>query len=295
MLGETLALLAALAWSTSVVLFGVSKQHTPQGINLFKNAVAALLLLATMAAFGIPFEHARTPEDWALLAASGVVGIAVGDTLLFMALKRLGPGLLAIVECAYAPSMVAMSVVFLGESVGPWLLGGGALVLAGVLLAATDTIPSHRLVDPDHHVPAGAVLGVGAMLMMAVGIVFIKPIIEQDSLVEVSAVRLVAGIAGQLLWIALRPQQRGALRSLLPSRSWNTLLPASALSGYVAMLLWIGGFKWAAVSVASLLNQASSIFTIVLARIFVKDPITPRRASGAALAIAGVVWIVFSR
>ncbi len=295
MLGEALALLAAFTWSTSVVLFGMSKQNSPLAMNLFKNVVASALLLATMLALGIGVDSARSTDDWWLLVLSGVVGITAGDTLLFMALKRLGPGLLSVVECGYAPSLVLMSVVFLDEPVGVWLFGGGALVLGGVLLASTDKIPVHRLSDPDHDVKAGALLGTLSMVVMTAGIVMIKPIIERGNLVEVSAVRLIAGIGGQLVWLALVPTHRGALSVFIPQRSWKTMLPASVLSGYLAMLMWIGGFKWAAASVAAVLNQTSTIFTIVLARLVLKDPITPRRSVGGAMAFCGVLWIVLSK
>ena len=92
--------------------------------------------------------------------------------------------------------------------------------------------------------------------------------------------------------VRLELAAREALGVLKPSRVWVTLLPASILGSYVAMLLWLGGFKWATASTASVLNQLSSVFTIILARVYLKEQVSGRRALGAAAAVAGAAMIL---
>jgi len=77
-----------------------------------------------------------------------------------------------------------------------------------------------------------------------------------------------------------------------PSATWKTLVPASILGAYVALLLWLGGFKWASASVAAVLNQMSSVFTIVLARMFLGEVVTRRRAIGGAAAVLGAIVVL---
>jgi drug/metabolite transporter (DMT)-like permease len=43
------------------------------------------------------------------------LGIALADWLFFTALVRLGAELTAIVDCAYAPFVIGLSFLFLGE------------------------------------------------------------------------------------------------------------------------------------------------------------------------------------
>ena len=152
MLGEACALLAALTWSVSVILFKRSEAVTPLAMNLFKNTVAAALLGLTLAALllsgwtELPLQRSRT--DWARLLLSGVLGIAASDTLIFMALRRLGASLLAVVDCIYAPTIVALSVLVLHEPVPASFLAGGALVVGGVLLTVTERAPAQEQVTP---------------------------------------------------------------------------------------------------------------------------------------------------
>jgi drug/metabolite transporter (DMT)-like permease len=110
----------------------------------------------------------------------------------------------------------------------------------------------------------------------------------------VTGVRLAAGLVGQLVWIGFDARQRVALQAFVPSPAWRTLIPASFLGSYVAMFLWLGGFKWASVSVASVLNQLASVFTLILARIVLKEHVSGRKALGAAVAVAGATWVLLT-
>ncbi len=300
MLGEACALTAALCWSVSLVLFQRSAAVSPLAMNLFKNVVATVLLGATLAALGHGFDSARPLGDWLRLVASGVLGIAIADTLIFMALRRLGAGLLAVVDCAYAPTIVCLSALFLGERIGVQLGVGAALVSAGVLAAAFDKTrgpATGRLpaVKTGGDVASGVALGITGIVAMGVGVVLAKKVLERSDLVEVTTIRMTAGVAAQLAWLALVPAQRGAFAVFRPSAAWRTLVPAAVLSSYVSMLLWLGGFKWAPASRAAVLNQLTTVFTIVLARMFLGDALTARRAVGAASAIAGALLVVLSR
>ena len=292
MLGEICALSAALCWAFSVILFKRSEAISPQGLNLFKNVVSAVLLSTTMLVLGEGFDVGRPAADWWRLLVSGVLGIAVADTFIFMALRRLGAGLLAVVDCAYAPTMVLLSVLLLDEPFGVHFAIGAVLVVGGVLVAvrfsssgdSANALPRSQLL-------AGIACGLFGIVSMAVGVMLVKPVLERSGLVEVTLIRVLAGVVGQLLWIAVR-RDAVALRPFRPSPVWRTLLPAAVLGSYISMLFWLGGFKWADASVASVLNQMSAVFTILLARVILGEHLSLARAFGSAAAVAGAMYIL---
>jgi drug/metabolite transporter (DMT)-like permease len=288
LLGETLALLAAFTWAASVILFKRSEAISPQGINLFKNVTAVILMAITMAAMGSTIDWDRSAEDWWRLSISGVLGITIADTFFFMALRRLGAGLLSIVNCVYAPFIVGLSVLLLDETLGNGFLVGAVLVVGGVLWANTDKTLHENVAPPGSKDRLmGIIIAVSGIALMAVGVVLAKPALERGGLVEVSLIRLVAGVLGQLVWILLVRSERTALHVFKPQGVWRTLFPAAFLGGYVSILLWIGGFKWADASVASVLNELSVVFIVVLASIFLRERITRRRAIGGLVAMVG--------
>src|SRR4030042_3975119 len=120
-LGETLALLTAVAWAIAVISCKRSGETVhPIALNVFKNILALVLFLPTLPLFGESFFHDAPTGDYLLLLASGALGIGLADTLYFMSLNRLGAGLSAIVDCTYSPFVIALSIVWLGESLNLW-------------------------------------------------------------------------------------------------------------------------------------------------------------------------------
>ncbi|MDP6946435.1 MAG: DMT family transporter, partial [Myxococcota bacterium] len=205
MLGEALAVLCALSWAISVVLFKKAELNadvSPQSINLFKNVLAVPLLLVTMAILGEGFQWNRTAEDWIGLAASGVIGIALGDTLYFAALRHLGPGMLAIVETAFSPAVVIFSILLLDEVVGLPFLVGASLILGGVVVATRSGRQASSEEPPISS--RGVSVGLVAAVTVAFGFVIAKPALSRSGLVEGTTVRLLFGVAAQLLWILPR-------------------------------------------------------------------------------------------
>ncbi len=293
LLGEILALSAAMSWAFSVILFKRSERISPGGINLYKNVVASVLLTVTLFAVGGTIDWDRSSEDWWRLCVSGVLGIAIADTLFFMALRRLGAGLLAIVDCVYAPMLVIGSVLFLGEPLTMQFIVGGLLVLGGVLWATTDSKILESIQGLSRRdLRIGSLLGVSGIAFMVAGILLVKPALPRGGLIEVSLIRLVTGVLAQLCWVAFRAEQRSDLHVLRPQPVWKTLFPAAFLGTYISMLFWIGGFKWANASVAAVLNQMSVVFIILLARIFLNEPLTQRRMIGALGALGGAVLVL---
>lgn len=292
MLGELCALGAAVVWAGSLILFKRTEGYTPLAQNLFKNVLSVALLVVTLPILGVQIAWDRSAGEWAALALSGLLGIAIADTLFLAALRRMGPGLYAIVECVYTPTVVLLSALYLSEPITPRFVAGGLLVVGGVALANLEPQVLESAIEAAARKERrlGVVYGLLGTFALAVGIVLAKPALVEGALPEVVMVRLVAGVVG-LLVVSLH-DPRSAFLPFVPSRQWITLVPAAVLSSYVAMLLWLAGFKFAGVSVATVLNQTSTVWTLLFARVFLGEPLTPRRVLGALAAVAGVVWIL---
>jgi drug/metabolite transporter (DMT)-like permease len=304
--GEICALLAPLAWSVAVVFFKRASVVAPVSLNLFKNSVAVGLLVVTMAVAGIAVPPDRSPEDWARLLGSGLIGLALGDTLIFGALARIGAARLAVVDTVYAPLVVLLAWAFLGETPGASFLLGAAAVLGGIAIASVPrapvegggregaaSAPAPGATPQD--VVTGTVMAVGAIACTAVGVVLAKPALGSGHLVEITCTRLVAGVVGQLVWVGLRGEGARAAEAFRPGGPWRVLLPGAVIGTYLALVLWLGGFAWADASVAAVLNQLATVYILVFARVFLGESLQPRQIVGALVAAAGAAWIVVGR
>jgi drug/metabolite transporter (DMT)-like permease len=278
---------AALFWAIAVIMFKKSGDVlSPTALNLFKGIVTLLLLVPTLWLAGIPLFPQRPLDDWLLLCVSGFLGITLADNFFFMALKRLGAGLWAVVDCFYLPSIILLSAVFLDETIGLKGIAGATLVVAAIVAGSWSGI---SIVRPRKDFLAGLCLGMLAVILLSGSIIMVKPLLEQTTVLWASFVRLLAGVAGLLVLSLIHPERKLILGVLKPLPIWKTALPASIVGNYMAMLAWLAGFKYTLVSVAAILNQLSTIFTFILAAIFLKEPVTPPRLVAIVLAVSGAL------
>ncbi len=292
-LGELLALGAGLSWAIGVVLFKKSEdQISPIALNLFKNILATGLLAILLILTRTPLIPELSHQAWIRLFISGVVGISVADTFFFIALKKLGASLCAIVDTTYAPLVLLQSYFILGEHIGWPLLLGGALIISAMLVGTVGQAHGNRT---RRNVVQGMIIGIVGIALMSLSIVMIKPLLNELSALWSASFRLCAGTAGLIPILILHPKRAQILAVFRPSRSWIYAVPGSFIGTALAMLLWIGGMKHTLVSRAALLNQLSTIFIFVLAVFFLKEPFTQRRTLAVALAFGGAALVVCNR
>lgn len=287
-LGEAFALLSALAWAIGVILYRQLGQHLPPlTLNFLKN-----VLVLGMLAAAVPLVHGTELPDFSaaqigIAILSGVVGLAVADTLYLRSLNQLGAGRMGVIGNLYSPFVVALSFVFLGERMGPLQIVGFALVSSGVLLVGGQR---QREVGAAS-VAGGIALGVLSILLMAVAIVMVKRVLEAQPLLWVSLVRMAGALFGLLAIAALR----GELRKLDPRRvrvNWRVLLLAAFVGQFLSTIFWLGGYKYTDAMIAAVINESSSVFIVLLAWLWLREPMDARRAAGVVVALVGVGLMV---
>jgi len=278
--GELYSVGCAVLWSAATILFRKSgEQAPPVALNLFKNTIALILFVASLLVRGDVFLPA---------GVSGAVGIGIADSLFLASLNRLGAGGYAIVSALYAPLAVLVAFLYLDEPIGPSLLAATALMVAAILLGTWQPWTAQARADA-RRVAGGVAIGAVAMLLIAVAIVFAKHVLDRTDPWWATTVR----VAGGLVFIAgqgLLPQHRPAVAACFrPGRLWRVALPAAVIGSYLAMIVWILGMKYTHASTAAVLNQTSTIFTVILGWMFLAERVTLRKFAAVACAFAGAV------
>jgi len=99
-----------------------------------------------------------------------------------------------------------------------------------------------------------------------------------------------AGVMGMAIYLLIRQQLADTIVSIRNGQHrWWSIVIASVLGTYLAMLFWLGGFKYANASVASVLNETANMFIVLMAWLFLKEKLTRRKVVGALLTFFGVV------
>lgn len=290
-MGEVYALATAVVWAAAVIFFKRSGETlAPLSLNFLRVVLSTALLLPTMALAGAPLWRVGVDwRDYALLAASGIIGIAFSDTLFHACLNRVGAGVTAIVDCLYAPFVALCAFLLLGERLGWPHLAGMALVVGGILVAGEHV----RLPGATRRsLLIGVTLGTIAMATVALGVVIAKPVLARHPVVWATGVRQVAALAVLLPMVALSPSRGRHFRALLPDRSWRWSVPGTILGSYVALMLWLAGMKHTGTGIAAILNQTSTIYILIFASLFLRERFTRRRVTACGMAVAGALLVM---
>jgi drug/metabolite transporter (DMT)-like permease len=300
--GELCSILSALAWAIGLMFYRqLGARLPPLQLNFLKNLLVLGMLLPA-----IPLLHGLTVPQFtgmqlAAAIASGVLGIGVADTLYFRALNELGAGRMGILGNFYSPFVIGLSVLFLGERLVAAQLAGFALVTAGVWVAAWPRAVAAGLA-PDAASPPGPVphrlrgllTGLLAVVLMAVSVVIAKRVLEAQPLLWVTGWRMVGAIAGMAVIALVRGEGR-AMFGVAGGVPWGKLVLAAFIGQFLAMILWLAGYKFTQASVAAILNETASVFILLLAAIWLKEPLTRRAVFGVVLTLGGVSCMLWAR
>ncbi|MCP4572042.1 MAG: DMT family transporter [bacterium] len=289
-MGEVFALACALVWASAVMFFRRSGETVPAlALNLFRVVASSVLFLLTLAVMGRNPLAGAAPADVGILVLSGVIAIAISDTLFHLCLNRVGAGLNAIVTTLYAPFTAMSAFLLLGERLGLRELGGMILIIGGVVVASRVAPPpgtSRRTLV------TGILYGVGSMVALAVGIVIAKPVLQRMDVVGATAVRQIGSMLVLLPIAALLPGRAKYFAVFRPSRTWRFTVPGMVLGSYLALILWIAGMKYTETGTAAALNQTSTVFTLVFASLLLKEAFGRRKATASVLALVGIALVV---
>ena len=291
--GETWSLLCALFWATATILFRIAVRGIPAiEMGLFKNTFALILFFLTWLAFpDLDAQGELTRQDIFILIVSGMLGIAVGDTLFLYSLKILGAGRNAILACLFSPFVILLSFLFLEERIGFLQLVGILVILIGIILAIYQKPQS--VITKDERIK-GTLIGIVAVFFMAVGMVSTKPILTDASPITVSCIRLLGGTTGVFLFTVFSGRIFHSIQIFKGHLPWKVMIIGAFVGSYLALFAWIVGFKYTSVSVASILNQTSVFFTLILAALFLRERLSPLKVAGAILGFIGVTLIIIN-
>jgi drug/metabolite transporter (DMT)-like permease len=263
---------------------------TPFALNLFKNSVAFFLLTITALAFRQVHAVVVPPKDLFLILMSGAIGIGVSDTVLFMALGRLGASRTALIDCLYSPFVILFSFFMLNEGLTLSAAIGGVLILSSVVLSSQRSF-GEAITRKQFW--TGCAFGVLAMATVAFAIILGQPLLHAYPLTWLSAVRMAGGLAALMVSLPFHPDRNSVYKVFAPQRAWRWMIVGTFLGSYLSVVSWVAGFKYSQAGVAALLNQTTTVFIVLFASLFLKEPMNRHKLLAVALAFAGVVIILY--
>jgi drug/metabolite transporter (DMT)-like permease len=274
----------ALAWGlAAAVAWGTADFCAKKTSNRFgfwptvwgMNTVGAIMLSVAGAGGAISLPTMALPR-----LAVMALGNAIGGVFFYYALEHGPLALVSPITAAYPVVSAFLAYWFAGERLGPWMAAAVAGVIAGTLLASLGAgqdrpQPAARLALP------AAIAS--ALTFGAVFYALAATAAATSAAAPVLVFRLVgAGVLALPLLFGHR-LPRGLFRS-----GW---LWATGLLDSAAYLFYASGARHLPVSVDSALSGLFSVWTLVLAVLFLRERLGRRQWLGVALIFAAVALL----
>lgn len=287
-IGVGAALAAALCWTLASALWRrLPTSLGPAELNLLKNMVALgfqLPLLLLLGQLAIP---AAAPV--LLLLISGVLGIALGDSFYFAALRRLGTRRTLTFDAGGPAVTAAVGAVLLAETPAPrqWL--GIALISLAVLLVARQK-PCGGSAAPLARQGSGILCALAALLCGTGGALLARAALRTTLISPLQSATIRLGAAALVLLPLLWRLPAPARRPKPGQRRWPMLVVATMLGTSAGIVLQQLALDRLSGGLAVALLATAPVMAVPLA------PLEGDRAglpgiAAALLALAGVALV----
>ena len=283
-------LASALAFGTNDLIFRISGREVGTGNAAFGAFIAGAIAL------GLWLWVTRTPLVWSLegivpLFAAGV-GLAAATLVLVGSLSRGPVSVVAPIIHAY-PVFVVVWALFLGIVPTPLQWGAMGAVMLGVWIVART---SHEAVEAEPAGKAGFPLTF-LLAVLAAGSFAVVIMLAREAAVVYGEVQTLwfSRLIGLVTLIVYMLGQRafGQRQSFrVPLRWWPPLAAIGILdsAGIVMLVIGVAGEGAALAAVAS---SAAAVVSVLLARIFLREPVPAKQWAGVVLVAIGVAMLAY--
>lgn len=293
LIGVSAALGSAVSWAAGSILFKQLGEHiSSPAMTWAKSIISGVLLAVVLAVIG--FEQMELQAFW-LLVGSGLLGIALGDTFFFEALRELGAHTVVVLLMLGQVLTVILAVLLLGERPTPVIWLGIVLVLVGIWIVLQAKLSEESEKEQEHRLKwRGIGFGLLSVVCMSVSIIIAKQALDSVSAMQATFIRMIAGMAGMLLLGMGAGQLKQWVEPFANLKLAAHFIIAVCVITFGGFWLSLVAIKYIDVSVANTLIATEPLFVLPLAAIFLKERITLQASLGSTIIVFGIGLIFVS-
>ncbi len=301
--GKLAALAASVIWSCSISLYRYHGDGVPaQTLNLYKLFVALIgfsLVVAgwhLLQGFGWISGAPRFPASWqksGWLMLSGVIGLTLGDTLFFFAIRHLGAALTAALQCLTPPLNALIDWVYLNKPMTSVQVIGLAVIVLSVAGVILSKAPKSEDSDKEKNWLLGVMAAIGAAVCSAIGFAITGYHVKDENIFTCNILRVAPSFAVLLVLAIGTSTGRTGVRYLMGHPRKLGYLGLAAFLGTLLGISFLSyAFQHADTGIVSTLSTTYPIFVIPIAALFLKEYPKIRQVLLTLLAIGGIALLM---
>ena len=300
-LGEIVALTTAVCWAFTSLLFTIaSKQVGSQVVNRARLPLATLfLVIAHLLWRGQVLPIYAESSRWGWLGLSAIIGLVVGDGLLYQAFVLIGTRRSMLLMTLVPVIGTLLAWAFLGERLSPLEIGAIIVTVSSVAWVVSergnpDPVDSNSPLFREgwEGYAIGVLCGIGGASGQALGLILSKRGMAGDfPALSASLIRLLVATTVIWLWALIRGQVRPTVEGLRARRARWAILGGSLGGPFIGMTLSLAAVQLTHVGIASTLMSLSPVLLLPLSHWMFKERISQRAIVGTVVAMVGVAMI----
>ena len=285
-IGVACTLIAAIGFSAKTVIVKLAYQYGVDTMTLLAlRMLFALPFFVLMAWWAGPNTTPITRHDWLAMTGLGFIGYYIGSYLDFAGLQYISAGLGRLILYLYPTLVLLLSALLLKQPVRVWHLVSLALSYSGIALVFQHEV---GIGEDLRQVALGAILVFGAAATTAFYLVTGSNIVQRLGPMRFTAYAL---IAASFFVIAHFTVTHSPEKLLVAYPVYWLALVMAVFSTVLPLWLTAEGLKRIGANQVALVACIGPLSTILLAHLFLGEPVTTIQMAGAALVLAGVMII----
>jgi drug/metabolite transporter (DMT)-like permease len=297
LVGQLAALGTAICWSFTALFFSYSGRRIGSLVVSQSRLLFALLLLILLHFFleGSIFPLDAAPFRWGWLSVSSILGLVLGDTLLFYAFVMIGPRLSTLMMSLVPIINTIAGWILFDELLGPLEILGTVLAVGGVFWVVSER---RRGTDAaaERQYGRGILLGLGGAVGQATNLLTARyGLVGGYSTLSATLIRIFVAVL--VLWgIALLRRSAGAMvRSWRDRPAFAALIAGTVVGPVLGIWLSLVAVQQARIGIASTLMALPPVLLIPIEYAIDRKPISARSIVGTLIALSGVALILLPR
>lgn len=288
--GQLAALTTAFCWSFTSVFFTIGGQRVGSVVvNRTRLVVAALFLSVThLILIGEIIPVQAEFHNWFWLGLSGIIGLVVGDAMLFQAFVLIGTRLPILLMSMVPVISTAEAWIFLNERLTAMELLGILITIGGITWVLADKNRDTKPTDR-RKLAIGILLGLGGAIGQATGLLTSKIGLANDlPALSGNLIRMIVAVSVMWLITIITGKAKYTIGKLSDIKAVRAIIGGAIFGPFVGVWMSLVAVKLTRVGIASTLMALTPIFTIPLVRIVFKEKVSIHAVLGTIIAIAGV-------
>jgi drug/metabolite transporter (DMT)-like permease len=289
--GEICGLLTALFWSGSSIVFSAATSRVGSMLVNISRLALALCCLAPILIY-LGFDAHLNRSQLLFLGASGIIGLAVGDSFLFRAYRHIGARVAMLVMSASPAISALLAFWVLGEKTS-WLgILGMFITLTGIVIVVNE-----RRLGPSHSragLASGVLFAAISAVAQGVSLILAKLAFLQGNIngFVATAVRIATAFIVLLPLVVVLGRLAHPLKTFAQDRKALMLtMLGSVLGPFLGITTSLMAVANTQVGVAATLMSTVPIIMLPMVRVISKERLTGAAIGGAFVAVAGVALL----